>query len=79
MGRPTKIRPQQVVELPPERYFRIREAATYLRAAPWFIGQAIRGGRLPHIKFGKTFVVDKGDLDKFAASLKTTETESRAA
>lgn len=52
-------------------YFRVRAVAEYLRCKPWFIGQSIREGKLPFIRMGKTFVIEKSDLDKFAQRLKS--------
>jgi excisionase family DNA binding protein len=49
-----------------QRYFRIAEAAEYLRAKKWTIAAAIRTKQLPYIRLGKSFVLAKADLDKFA-------------
>ena len=51
-----------------QRYFRIAEAAQYLRAKKWTIAAAIREKKLPHIRLGKSFVLLREDLDRFATS-----------
>lgn len=70
-GRPPKPTPSQsAVPLDGQRYFRIAEAAVYLRCAPRFIGDAIREGQLPRLQMGKRFIIVREDLDKFALSLR---------
>jgi excisionase family DNA binding protein len=49
-------------------YFRIHEAAAYLRCSSRFVGDAIRKKELPKLKMGKKFVLMKADLDTFAQS-----------
>ena len=51
-------------------YFRIHEAAAYLRCSTRFIGDSIRNEKLPKLKMGKKFVLMKMDLDAFAQSLR---------
>ena len=50
-----------------QRYFRLSEAAAYLGSTPWFVSAAVRNGDLPYIPVGKRYVVDRADLDAFAA------------
>jgi excisionase family DNA binding protein len=49
-----------------QRYFRVVEAAEYLRCAPWAVAAAIRAKKLPYITLGKRFVLLRDDLDAFA-------------
>jgi excisionase family DNA binding protein len=51
-----------------QRYFRVVEAAAYLRCAKWAVAAAIRTKKLPYIPVGKRYVLLREDLDAFAAS-----------
>jgi len=69
-GRPKQTQPSSTAPLEGQRYFRIAEAAIYLRCAPRFVGDAIRERRLPRLQMGKRFILLREDLDKFAVSLR---------
>jgi excisionase family DNA binding protein len=51
-----------------QRYFRVVEAATYLRCAKWAVAAAIRAKKLPYIAVGKRYILLREDLDAFANS-----------
>ncbi len=42
-----------------------REAAKMLKVSPWTIYEAVRMLELPHYRFGKKIIIDKGDLEKW--------------
>jgi excisionase family DNA binding protein len=70
-GRPKKQVQAETPLGPTEtQYFRIAEAAAYLRCSPRFIGDAIRQEKLPKLIMGKKFILLRQDLDTFALSLR---------
>jgi excisionase family DNA binding protein len=48
----------------------ISEAAAYMGCAVWFVREIIWGRRVPYVKFGKRYLLDRSDLDKFIDSEK---------
>jgi excisionase family DNA binding protein len=68
-AKPTKTQQQAptVFVASDSPFMRIREAAAYLRVAPWAIGAAIREGKLAHSVIGKRYIIRREDLDIFAA------------
>jgi excisionase family DNA binding protein len=49
----------------------VQEVAAYLRLNTLTVYDYIRSGLLKAIKFGRTYRIDKDDLDKFIESNKT--------
>jgi excisionase family DNA binding protein len=45
------------------RLLTLPQAAAYCSCALWQIRQLVWAKEIPHIKMGKRFVVDRGDLD----------------
>ena len=56
---------RQAVPNSDQRYFRIQEAAEYLRATVWFMYTQVWRGTIPSQKVGKRIVFDRVDLDNF--------------
>jgi excisionase family DNA binding protein len=52
------------------RLFNIAEAAKYMSCSVWFVRTMIWGGRIPYLKLGKGYQLDRSDLDKFIDSEK---------
>src|SRR6266853_481904 len=48
----------------------IPPAATYMGCSIWFVRSIIWGRRIPFVKFGKRYLLDRIDLDKFIDSEK---------
>lgn len=66
---------KQAAELqPPDgmspRLLNIADAAKYMSCSVWFVRTMIWGGRIPFVKFGKGYKLDRTDLDKFIDSEK---------
>jgi excisionase family DNA binding protein len=55
-----------------QQYFRVDEAAAYLRSTSWLVAQACRDKQLPYFLMGKRFVISRTDLDEFAARLRVS-------
>lgn len=53
-----------------KRWFRIPEAARYAGTAIWFIRSLLWAGKVPYLRCGKRFIIDKNDLDRFLESEK---------
>jgi excisionase family DNA binding protein len=45
------------------RLLTLPQAAAYMNCALWQVRQLVWRKDIPHIKMGKRFVVDRGDLD----------------
>jgi len=54
----------------PPRLLNIADAAKYMSCSVWFVRTIIWGGRIPFVKFGKRYQLDRSDLDKFIDSEK---------
>jgi excisionase family DNA binding protein len=52
------------------RLLGIPDAARYLGCAVWFVRSLIWGRRVPYVKFGKRYLLDRSDLDNFIDSEK---------
>jgi excisionase family DNA binding protein len=69
MARPkAQLKTAAPMPITDQRYFRVKEAAEYLRCAPWAVAAAIREKKLPHLQMGKRYVLLREDLDAFAAA-----------
>jgi excisionase family DNA binding protein len=51
--------------LPDRRGLRIKEAAVYLGASPWYVELAVREKKIPAHKLGRHYVVFVDDLDNY--------------
>jgi excisionase family DNA binding protein len=47
------------------RGLEMKEAAEYIGAKEWFVRRLVRRGGIPYMVFGRTYVIDKLDLDRF--------------
>ncbi len=63
MSRKKDIPP--VAAVPAPRLLRIAQAAAYLGCTVWFLRGLLWSRRLPYIKLGRRFLVDRADLDTF--------------
>jgi excisionase family DNA binding protein len=52
------------------RLLNITDAAKYMSCSVWFVRTIIWGGRIPFVKFGKGYQLDRSDIDKFIDSEK---------
>ena len=43
----------------------IKDAAIYLGAQVWAVRQMIRNREIPHVQIGRTFLIDRVDLDRY--------------
>lgn len=50
---------------PSPRLLTLPQAAAYMNCALWQVRQLCWAKQIPHIKMGKRFVVDRGDLDRW--------------
>lgn len=62
---------------PSPRLMSIRDAAAYLACSEWVMRSLIDKGELPHLNVGKKLRVDRGDLDTFIDSHRTTNPSGR--
>jgi excisionase family DNA binding protein len=62
------VLPETVASGP--RLLNISQAAAYLSAHPWAIRQKIREFKIPHVRLGRGYLVDKLDLDAYIAKNK---------
>jgi excisionase family DNA binding protein len=60
-----------------QRLLTLPEAAHYLGCTLWSVRELIWKGRLPYIRFGKRFQVDRKDLDDLVDREKRSEGMSR--
>ena len=63
------VNPQSPDGIAP-RLLNILDAARYMGCAVWFVRSLIWGRRVPYVKFGKRYLLDRSDLDKFIDSQK---------
>jgi len=61
--------PEQVGNTTP-RLLNIPDAAKYMGCTVWFVRTLIWGRQLAHVRFGKRFLLDRSDLDRFIDSQK---------
>jgi len=52
------------------RLLNIPDAAKYMGCTVWFVRTLIWGRQVPHVRFGKRFLLDRSDLDTFIDSQK---------
>jgi len=56
--------------MPAARGLRIKEAADYIGATPWYLKILIRSKQVPDYKLGRHYVLFSEDLDTFIENLK---------
>jgi excisionase family DNA binding protein len=60
------------VDVPAEaRYLTIKAAAAYIGATVWCVRQLIWDRKVPFVRLGNRYVIDRLDLDNFMQSQKT--------
>jgi excisionase family DNA binding protein len=52
------------------RYLTIKAAAAYIGATVWCVRQLIWDRKIPFVRLGKRYVIDRMDLDNFMQSQK---------
>jgi excisionase family DNA binding protein len=52
------------------RYLTIKAAAAYIGATVWCVRQLIWGRKVPFVRLGNRYVIDRLDLDNFMQSQK---------
>jgi excisionase family DNA binding protein len=62
--------PQPVFSGAGNRGLGMKEAAAYIGAHEWFVRRLVRSGGIPYMKFGKTYAIDKLDLDRYMEKVK---------
>ncbi len=52
------------------RYLKIKDAAAYIGATVWCVRQLIWDRKIPFVRLGNRYVIDRLDLDNFMQSQK---------
>jgi excisionase family DNA binding protein len=47
------------------RLLNLKKSAEYLSAHPWAVRQMVKNSRIPHIRLGRAYLIDRQDLDRF--------------
>ena len=59
------------------RWLSVREAASYIRATNWYVGELCRAHKIPFVRCGKRFVLDRQDLDAYMESGKIAAIDAK--
>lgn len=52
------------------RLFTLKKSAEYLSAHPWALRQMVRTRQIPHLRIGRTYLIDRLDLDHYIVKRK---------
>lgn len=52
------------------RLLNLKQSAEYLSAHPWALRRMVRERRIPHLKIGRGYLIDRHDLDSYISKNK---------
>jgi excisionase family DNA binding protein len=47
------------------RLLNLKQSAEYLSAHPWALRQMVRTRQIPHVRIGRSYLIDRLDLDHY--------------
>jgi excisionase family DNA binding protein len=62
----------RVIALYEKRWMRIEEAAEYLGVTLTAMKAAVRNGEIPHVLFGRRYIIDRRAIDAYLEGLQST-------
>jgi excisionase family DNA binding protein len=52
------------------RLLTLKKSAEYLSAHPWALRQMVRTRQIPHVRIGRSYLIDRLDLDHYIVKTK---------